>query len=109
MVVVSATVAGVAAVAAAVVLAGDAAVVLAVVAAVVVAAVVAVVATVAAETRSADAADDDDVPLDAPAAMHPVSSAAVATPAAPVMRRARRAGCGRRLRGGRAATRVAGL
>ncbi len=85
-VLVLATVVGVAACATATVLAVVAVVVLAVVAAVGLAAVEAV-----------------EAPLDAPAAMQPVRIAAVATPASPVIRRARWAGCGRRRRAGRTA------
>ena len=62
----------------------------AVVAAVVPAAVVAVAATAVALF---------EVLVDAPAAMQPVRIAAVVTPARPLTRLARRAGCGRRRRG----------
>ena len=61
----------------------------------VVAAVVAMVAVEAGSTLAAVA------PLDAPAAMQPLRIAAAAKPAAPVTRRARRAGWGRRRRPGR--------
>ena len=93
LVVVLATVAGVAAVAAAVVTFVDA-VVLAVVEAV----VEGVVVTVAAAAGVAAEAEVAVAPLDAPAAMQPVRTAATATPANPAARRARRAGCGRRRR-----------
>jgi hypothetical protein len=74
------------------------AVALAFVAAVVLAAVAAVVLAVT-EPAAVEALD---APLDALAAMHPVRMAAVATPASPVTRRARRAACGRRRRAVRA-------
>ena len=116
LVVVLAAAAGVAACAVATVVAVVLAVVLAVVAAVVLAAVAAVVATVADAAVAAvtvDAASElaavvPAEPFAAPTAMHPVRIAAAATPAAPVTRRARRAGCGRRRRVGRLAAGVWG-
>lgn len=86
---------------AAAVLAVVAGVVLAVVAAVVTV-VLAVVAGVVLAVTEPAAVEALEAPLDAPAAMQPVRMAAVATPASPVTRRARRAGCGRRRRAVRA-------
>lgn len=102
LVVVLATVAGVAATAAvatvvdAVVLAVVDAVVIGVVIAVEVA-LEAVFATVTVDAAVAEA-DVAEAPFAAPAAMQPVRIAAAATPATPAARRARRAGCGRRRR-----------
>jgi hypothetical protein len=70
----------------------------------VVAAVAAVVAAVAVADRSADTVEEADEPVVALAAMQPVRTATAANPPAPVTRRARRAGWGRRLRVGRPAT-----
>ena len=78
------------------------AVVVAVVAAVVaalVAGVVAVVTAVVAALAATAAVELFEVPVEALAAMQPVRMAAVVTPARPVTRLARRAGCGRRRRG----------